>query len=150
MSEPDGGSPDVILIGTGSEVSLCMRTAEKLQKDYNVKARVVSMPSWFLFEKQDEAYRESVLPKSMKKRVTVEAASPFGWAKYAGDEGTIIGIDHYGASAPGDEIMKHFGFTAEHVTSAALRQLGRNEEADKEYGEETTNVAPTAPHEGHS
>ncbi len=149
LSEPDGGSPDVILIGSGSEVSLCVSGAEKL-KGYGVKARVVSMPSWYLFEKQDGAYHESVLPKAIKKRVTVEAGSSYGWERWAGDEGIIIGLDHYGASAPGAEIMKHFGFTAEHVTSAALRLLGRNEEADKEYGGETTNVAPTSPHEGHS
>ncbi|MBV9223946.1 MAG: hypothetical protein JOY85_07955, partial [Acidobacteriaceae bacterium] len=145
----EGGAPEVILIGTGSEVALCMKAHEKLA-GYGVKARVVSMPSWELFKAQDEGYREGVLPKSMKKRVTVEAASPMGWAQWAGDEGTIIGIDHYGASAPGAEIMKNFGFTAEHVTSAALRLLGRNEEADKEYGGDTTNVAPTHPSEGHS
>jgi transketolase len=149
LAEAEGGTPEVILIGTGSEVSLCLKAYEKLA-DYGVKARVVSMPSWELFKAQDESYRESILPKSIKKRVTVEAASPMGWAQWAGDEGTVIGIDHYGASAPGAEIMKHFGFTAEHVTSAALRLLGRNEEADKEYGGDTTNVAPTAPSEGHS
>ena len=149
LIDSDGGAPDVILIGTGSEVSLCVKANEKLTT-YGVKSRVLSMPSWELFKAQDEAYRESILPKSIKKRVTVEAASPFGWAQWAGDEGTIIGIDHYGASAPGGEIMKHFGFTVEHVTSAALRLIGRNEEADKEYGGETTNVAPTAPSEGHS
>ena len=110
----------------------------------------MSLASWYLFEAQDEAYRESVLPKQIKKRVTVEAASPYGWERWAGDEGTIIGIDHYGASAPGDEIMKHFGFTSEHVTSAALRLLGRNAEADNEYGSDTTNVAPTSAHAGHS
>jgi transketolase len=126
-----------------------MKAQEKL-KGYGVKARVVSLPSWSLFESQDEAYRESVLPKGLKKRVTVEAAASFGWHKWAGDEGTIIGIDHYGASAPGDQVMKHFGFTAEHVTSAALRQLGKNAEAEKEYDGETTNVAPTHPSEGHS
>ena len=150
LSEAEGGSPDVILIGSGSEVSLCVNAQEKLLKSYGVKARVISLPSWYLFEKQDEAYRESILPKNMKKRVTVEAASTYGWERWAGDEGAMIGVDHYGASAPGDEIMKHFGFTAEHVTSAALRLLGRNEEADKEFGADTTNVAPTSPQEGHS
>jgi transketolase len=149
LSEADGGAPQVILIGTGSEVSLCMKAQEKL-KGYGVKSRVVSMPSWNLFEAQDQAYRESVLPSSLKKRVTVEAASPYGWERWATDEGIIIGIDHYGASAPGDEILKHFGFTAEHVTSAALQLLGRNEEARKEYGGDTTGFAATAPHEGHS
>ena len=124
LSEAEGGAPDVILIGTGSEVNLCMKAQQTL-KDRGIKARVVSMPSWNLFAQQDDAYRESVLPQSIKKRVTVEAASPFGWRQWAGDEGIVIGIDHYGASAPGDEIMQRFGFTAEHVTSAALRLLGR-------------------------
>src|SRR5206468_5980332 len=149
LAEAESGTPEVILIGTGSEVSLCMSAYQKLA-GYGVKARVVSMPSWELFKAQDEGYREMVLPKSIKKRVTVEAGSTMGWAQWAGDEGTMIGIDHYGASAPGAEIMKHFGFTAEHVTSAALRLLGRNAEADKEYGGETTNVAPTGGSEGHS
>jgi transketolase len=150
LSEAEGGEPDVILMGSGSEVSLCAKAQEKLKKDYGVKARVISMPSWYLFQKQDEAYRESILPKNQKKRVTVEAASTYGWERWAGDQGIMIGVDHYGASAPGDEIMKHFGFTAEHVTAEALRLLGRNEEADREYGGETTNVAPTSPQEGHS
>jgi transketolase len=133
LSEAEGGAPDVILIGTGSEVSLCVKAREKLQ-GYGVKARVVSMPGWSLFAAQDEAYRESILPKSVKKRVTVEAGSSFGWRQWAGDEGIIIGIDRYGASAPGEECMKQFGFTAEHVTSAALRLVGRNQDADQEYG----------------
>ncbi len=150
LSEAGGGQPEVILIGTGSEVALCMKAQEKLLKDYGVKARVVSMPSWFLFSRQDESYRESVLPKGLKKRITVEAASTYGWERWAGDEGTMIGIDHFGASAPGDQVMKHFGFTAEHVTSAALALLGRQEEANKEFGSDTTNVAPTSPQEGHS
>jgi transketolase len=131
LSEADG-APEVILIGTGSEVSLCVKAQEKL-KGYGVKARVVSMPSWELFAAQDESYREGVLPTNVKKRVTVEAASPFGWRRWAGDDGTIIGIDRYGASAPGEEIMKQLGFTVEHVTAAALRLLGRNEEAEREY-----------------
>ncbi len=149
LSEAEGGTPEVLLIGTGSEVSLCMKAQEKL-KGYGVKARVVSMPSWSLFEAQDQSYRDSVLPGAVKKRVCVEAAASFGWHKWAGDTGTIIAIDHFGASAPGDEILKNFGFTSEHVTAAALRQLGRNAEADKEYGSDTASFAATAPHEGHS
>jgi transketolase len=149
LSEAEGGKPEVILIGTGSEVSLCTRAQEKLN-GYGVKARVVSMPSWNLFEAQDEAYRESVLPRDIKKRVTVEASATYGWERWAGSDGIIIGIDHYGASAPGDEVMRNFGFTVEHVTSAALKLMGRNEEASKEYGGETPNVAATAAHEGHS
>ena len=150
LMEAEGGEPDVILIGTGSEVSLCVKAYEKLA-GYGVKARVVSMPGTNLFDQQNDSYRDSILPKNIKKRVTVEAGATFGWHKYAGDEGTVIGIDHYGASAPGGEIMKHFGFTAEHVTAAALRLLGREADADKESGgSDTPNVQATAPHEGHS
>ncbi|MGH9619899.1 MAG: transketolase [Bryobacteraceae bacterium] len=149
LAEADGGKPDVILIGSGSEVSLCMKAREKL-KGYGVQARVVSMPGWNLFEAQNQAYRESILPKAETRRVAVEAGATFGWERWTGDNGVIIGIDHYGASAPGDEIMRQFGLTAEHVTSAALRLMGRDADADKEFGGETTNVAPTAGHEGHS
>jgi transketolase len=150
ISEAEGGAPDVILIGTGSEVALCFKAQEKL-KGYGVKARVVSMPSMSLFEEQDAAYRESVLPKAVKKRVTVEAATTFGWDRYAGDEGTKIGIDHYGASAPGDEIMKAFGFTVGNVAGAALRLLGRAADADKESAsDETAFTGPTLSHAGHS
>lgn len=147
LSEAEGGAPEVILIGTGSEVQLCAKAQERLQ-GYGVRARVVSMPSWEIFEKQDEAYRERVLPASIRKRVTVEAGASFGWQRWAAD-GTIIAVDRFGASAPGEEVMKHLGFTAEHVTSAALRLLGRAQEADKEYGGETA-FAPTGPAEGHS
>jgi len=114
-----------------------------------VKSRVVSLPSFYLFDNQDESYRDSVLPKAVKKRVTVEAGTSFGWAKYAGDEGIIISVDTFGASAPGDLIMKNYGFTIEHVTSAALRTLGRDADADKEYGGTTTSK-PAGPTEGHS
>jgi len=126
LSEADGGTPEMILIGTGSEVALCMKAQERL-KGLGVRARVVSMPSWNLFEMQDAAYREKVLPSSVKKRVTVEAGCSLGWHRWAG-EGTIIAIDHYGASAPGEVVMKNLGFTAEHVTSAALRLVGKTEE----------------------
>lgn len=148
LSEADGGSPAAILIGTGSEVALCVKAQEKLA-GYGIKARVVSLPSWDRFEAQDAGYREKVLPKSVKKRVTIEAGARQGWHKYAGDEGTTIGIDHYGASAPGDLVMKNFGFAAEHVTAATLRLFGRGAEASREYGGETS-FAPTAPSEGHS
>jgi transketolase len=135
LADADGGSPDVILIGTGSEVSLCAAARETL-KGFGVKARVVSMPSWSLFEAQDESYRESVLPRSIRKRVTVEAASPIGWHRWAGDEGAVIGVERFGASAPGQEVLAHLGFTADHVAAAALRLLGKNNEADLEYGSE--------------
>ncbi len=129
LAEADGGAPDVILIGTGSEVQLCVQAREKL-KDYGVKARVVSMPSWELFAAQEETYREQVLPKRIKARVSVEAGSPMGWQRWVGDEGAIIGVERFGASAPGPDVLQHLGFTPEHVVSAALRVLGRKAEAD--------------------
>jgi transketolase len=143
LSDADGGKPDVILIGSGSEVQLCVQAKEKL-KGYGVNARVVSMASMNLFEAQDAAYRESVLPKAIQKRVTVEAGTTFGWDRWVGSEGEMIGLDRYGASAPGDEVMKRLGFRAENVTAAALRVLGRNADAEKESGTELAfaNVAP--------
>jgi transketolase len=132
LSEAEGGSPDVILIGTGSEVDLCVEAQARL-KNFGVQARVVSMPSWELFEAQEESYREAVLPGRIKKRVTVEAASPLGWRRWAGDEGAILGINRFGASAPGAEVLRNYGFTPEHVAAAALRLLGRSQEADREY-----------------
>jgi len=149
ITDAEGGAPDVILIGTGSEAGLCVKGAAKL-KDFGVKARVVSLPCWSLFGEQDESYREQILPKAVRKRVSVEAASTLGWERFTGDEGVAIGIDHYGASAPGEEIMKQFGFTAEHVAGKALRLLGRAADAEKVEGGGDTNVAPTGPHEGHS
>ena len=137
LADVESGSPDVILIGTGSEVSLCVMARAKL-KNFGVGARVVSMPSWSLFEAQEESYRESVLPRGIRKRVTVEAGSPIGWRRWAGDEGAVIAVERFGASAPGQEVLAHLGFTAEHVAATALRLLGKNSEADLEYGSEAT------------
>jgi transketolase len=145
LSDGEGGQPDVILIGTGSEVALCVKAQEKLA-GYGVKARVVSMPSMNLFEAQDASYRESVLPRGMKKRVTVEAATTFGWDRWAGDEGVMIGLNHYGASAPGEVIMEKFGFTVGAVAGAALRLMGREEEAAKEAGSGETAYAGAVKH----
>jgi transketolase len=124
LAEAEGGAADVILIGTGSEVGLCVKAQEELKKQ-GVKARVVSMPSWDLFAAQDESYRESVLPKQIRKRVAVEAASPLGWHRWTGDEGAIIGLERFGASAPGEEVLQHLGFTVENVVATALRILNR-------------------------
>lgn len=118
------GTPDLIFIATGSEVQLAVNASEALEKE-NIKARVVSMPSWELFEKQSDEYKQSVLPKDIKKRVVIEAASSMGWSKYAGDEGVIIGIDRFGESAPAEEIFKEFGFTAENVVNQAKKLLGK-------------------------
>jgi len=139
LADAEGGNPDVLLIGTGSEVQLCVQAREKLT-GFGVKARVVSMPSWSLFEAQDESYRESVLPRVINKRVTVEAASRMGWERWAGDGGTVIGVDRFGASAPGQEVLEHLGFTADRVAAAALRLLGRNRDADEEFASDATEV----------
>ena len=118
------GTPDLILIGTGSEVQLCVGAAEKLSGE-GKKVRVVSMPSWELFEAQDQAYKESVLPKAVKKRVAVEAASSFGWCRYTGDEGGMVGIEErFGASAPGTVCLEKFGFSVDNVVAKAKEVLG--------------------------
>lgn len=117
-----GQKPDIILIATGSEVDLVVKVYERLIEE-GVKARVVSMPSMDLFEEQDLAYRETVLPPSVKARVGVEMASPFGWDRYVGPTGTMIAMHGFGASAPAGELMKKFGFTVEEVYKAAKAQL---------------------------
>ena len=114
---------DLILIGTGSELQLCAEAAEKLIAD-GKKVRVVSMPSWELFEEQDEAYRDSVLPKVAKKRLSVEAGTSFGWHKYVGFEGGSVGVDTFGASAPGAICMEEFGFTVDNVIAKAKEVIG--------------------------
>jgi transketolase len=151
LLDPTEGTPEVVLIGTGSEVDLCVKSAIKLE-ELGVPARVVSMPSWEIFHEQTPEYRESVIPTAFRKRVTVEAASTFGWEKFAGLDGLSIGIDDFGASAPATEIMGRFGFTAQHVTAAALKLMGRAEDAAKEIADDQgdTAVAPTSPKEGHS
>jgi transketolase len=115
---------DVILIGTGSEVAVALAARDELAKQ-NIKARVVSMPCWELFEEQDPAYRESVLPPARWQRVSVEAGVTFGWRQYIGDRGIAIGIDRFGASAPGEVVLEKLGITAAHVAEAAKRLLGR-------------------------
>jgi transketolase len=117
------GTPDLILIGTGSEVGLCVKAAEQLTAE-GKKVRVVSMPAWDLFEAQDAAYKESVLPKSVTKRLVVEAGTSFGWCKYMGSEGDIISIDRFGASAPGGVCLEKFGFTVDNVVAKAKALLG--------------------------
>ncbi|AFZ46523.1 transketolase [Cyanobacterium stanieri PCC 7202] len=114
---------DLILIGTGSEVSLCVDAAEKLKAE-GLKVRVVSMPCVELFDKQSDEYKESVLPKAIKKRVSVEAGTTFGWERFVGDEGVCIGVNTYGASAPGGVVMEKFGFTVDNVVAKAKSILG--------------------------
>ncbi|SEA18023.1 transketolase [Pedobacter hartonius] len=117
------GQPDLILIATGSEVALIMDAQAKL-KEEGIAARVVSMPSWELFEKQDAAYKEQVFPKAIKKRLAVETGSPLGWHKYVTDEGDIIAMTTFGESAPAEELYKVFGFTIENVVGKAKALLG--------------------------
>ena len=121
LADAAGGKPDVLLIGTGSEVSLCVEAYEKLTAE-GVKARVVSLPSWELFEAQPREYRESVIPPAVTARVTVEAGAVVGWERYAGPTGTMIGMRSFGASAPLKDLLKEFGFTADAVYQAAKKQ----------------------------
>ena len=124
LADAIAGKPDVILVATGSELPICVEAYEKLKAD-GVNVRLVSLPSWELFEKQSKEYRDSVLPPAVTARVCVEMASTFGWERYAGTTGVIIGMHTFGASAPLKDLQKHFGFTTEAVVKAALGQLGR-------------------------
>jgi transketolase len=123
LAEAPGGTPRVILIGTGSEVSLCLEARELLLTT-GIMARVVSLPSWELFERQDDAYRASVLPPEVTERVVVEAGSPRGWERYAGPGGVILAMREFGASAPAGDLARRYGFTAEAVAEAARLVLG--------------------------
>ena len=111
-------------MGTGSEVQLCVGAYEALKAE-GIKARVVSMPSWELFEEQDNAYRDHVLPPGVRGRVAVEQAAKMGWDRYAGTSGTVIGMHTFGASAPAADLLKKFGFTPDAVLEAARAQARR-------------------------
>jgi len=121
LSEADG-TPDIILIGTGSELQLVLGAKEILTKEGH-RVRVVSMPSWELFDQQDDDYKKQVFPPSIAKKLAVEAGVSFGWYKYVGQQGDVLGIDHFGLSAPGEEVMKEFGFTIEQVCTRARALL---------------------------
>jgi transketolase len=125
LADAKGAAPDVILIGTGSEVSLCLAANELLARE-GIKARVVSMPSWELFEQQDQDYRDSVLLPSVAARVSVEMGSVIGWDRYAGPTGARIGMRSFGASAPLKDLLQRFGFTAEAVVAAAKGQMAKS------------------------
>ncbi len=124
LAEAEGGTPDVVLIGTGSEVELAIKAKAELDAA-GIKARVVSMPSTDVFERQDAAYRESVLPNAVRARVAVEAGVTGFWRAYVGLDGAVVGIDTFGASAPADKLYKHFGITTEAVVAAARKVAGR-------------------------
>jgi transketolase len=124
LAEADAARPDMVLIATGSEVSLALKARELLAQR-GVRARVVSMPSWELFEEQPQAFRDEVLPPSVTARIAIEAGATLGWSKYVGDHGGVIGLDHFGASAPAGVLFEKFGFTPEHVAERAEAVVAR-------------------------
>ncbi len=123
LREPEGG-PQAIIIATGSEVHLALEAAEALARE-GVRARVVSLPSWELFLAQPEAYREQVLPRAVRARVSVEAAASFGWCRFLGEAGEAVALDRFGASAPAERLFAEFGFTPAGVADAVRRAIGR-------------------------
>ena len=125
LADAEGGKPQVILMGTGTEVTLCVEAYEKLRSE-GIRARVVSMPSWEIFEKQDQAYKNSVLPADVTARVSVEMSTPLGWERYAGPKGQMIGMHTFGASAPWKDLQKHFAFTADTVVTAARKAISES------------------------
>jgi transketolase len=124
LADASGGDPEVLLLATGSEVSLCVAAHELLVQD-GVRSRVVSMPSWELFDRQDQAYKDAVLPPSVRARVSVEQGSTLGWERYVGSAGRAIGMRTFGASAPLKELQKKFGFEPGKVVAAAREQIAR-------------------------
>jgi transketolase len=127
LADAPGGKPAVILIGTGSEVALCIDAYEDLKRD-GVSARVVSMPSWELFEQQEQSYRDEVLPPDITARVSVEMGSVIGWDHYVGMTGAKVGMNTFGSSAPLKDLLNKFGFTATHVLAAAKQQIAKSKE----------------------
>ncbi len=125
LADAGNGSPDIILIASGSEVSLSMEAKQKLGSEHGINARVVSMPSWELFDAQPAEYRNSVLPADIKARLTVEAGSTQGWIRYAGEKGGSIGIDRFGASAPGNTVMREYGLNIDNICSTALEIINK-------------------------
>lgn len=122
LADAEGGNPDLVLIGTGSEVSLAVE-AKKILDVKGVRTRVVSMPCWELFDQQPQSYRDEVLPPAIGARMSIEAAATLGWAKYVGDRGFAFGIDRFGASAPAAAIAKAYGFTPDNVADLALQKF---------------------------
>jgi transketolase len=125
LADPPGGNPEVVLIASGSEVSLAVKAHEQLLAD-GIRSRVVSMPSWDIFEHQDLDYRNSVLPPSVAARVGIEQASTFGWERYVGPSGRMIAMGTFGASAPLKELQRKFGFEPERVVGVVKELLGRS------------------------
>jgi transketolase len=142
-SEAGGGMPSLILIATGSELQLAMGAADALEAD-GIPTRVVSLPCWEAFDAQDAAYREAVLPAAVRRRVSVEIGVSLGWERWTGDEGAIVSLDHFGASAPAGTIFEQFGFTVERVTA-----VGRAVVRDGLRGRIAT-LVPSPHAEGHA
>jgi transketolase len=124
LCDPPQGEPQVILIGTGTELPICVSAWETLAAD-GVAARVVSMPCWELFDEQSQSYRDSVLPPNVTARVAVEAAAAMGWERYIGPRGRFVGMSSFGASAPAGALYKHFGITPERVAAEAKAALAQ-------------------------
>ncbi len=124
LADAPSNNPEVILIASGTEVSLAVQAHEKLIAE-GIRSRVVSMPSWDLFEHQPKEYRDSVLPPEVKARLAIEQASTFGWERYVGDAGRVIGMKTFGASAPPKKLQKRFGFEQDRVVANAKDLLGR-------------------------
>ena len=124
LADAPGNDPELILIATGSEVALVVAVHETLRAE-GVRSRVVSMPSWEIFEHQPQEYRDTVLPPAVRARVAVEQASTFGWERYVGTEGRVVGMNTFGASAPLKELDRRFGFEPDRVTAIAREVLGR-------------------------
>jgi transketolase len=122
LADPPGRNPDVILIASGSEIGLVVQAHERLLAE-GIRSRVVSMPSWDIFDHQPKEYRDSVLPPQVKARVAVEQGSTLGWERYVGDSGDVIGMRTFGASAPLKELQRKFGFEPERIVAAAREQL---------------------------
>jgi transketolase len=125
LKKSEDPKQELILIATGSEVSIALEAMEQL-KAKGIHSRVVSMPSWELFERQPKEYRDQVLPTEIKARLAIEAGSPLGWHQYVGDQGAVIGLDHFGASAPDKVLFEKFGLTADQVVEKALELLKKD------------------------
>jgi transketolase len=122
LADASGGAPRLILIATGSEVSLALEAKDALEEK-SIPTRVVSMPSWELFARQPDAYRNEVLPPKVRARVSIEAASPIGWERWVGLDGAAIGLERFGASAPGEVALKELGFNVDHVVAVARKLI---------------------------
>ena len=136
LADAPDGHPDVLLLATGSEVALCLEARAELGRE-GIHAHVVSMPSWELFEPQPPEYRQAVVPPAVQARVAVEQASAFGWERYVGSDGTIVGMHTLGASAPLKALQQKFGFTPERLVEAARAQVARWNTASSDRGRRT-------------